>query len=322
MTEIFVTGGSGFVGGRLIARLVAEGHAVRALARSDAAAQRVGELGALAVRGDITDVASLRAAATGTELAYHAAARTTRGGPRSRFWADNVDGTANVLRAVREAGVRRLVHVGTEAALMAGQPLVHVDETAPLRPDSPAPYPASKAEAERLVLAANGTDLETVVLRPRFVWGAGDTTVLPEIVAAVRAGRFAWIGGGTELTDTTHVDNTVEGLLLAARRGRPGEAYFVTDGEPVVFREFITELLATRSVPPPTRSVPAGLARAATGAGETIWRVLHLDGAPPLDYMSLWLSSQECTIDTTKARTELGYRPLRTRAEGFAELRD
>ncbi len=322
MTDVFVTGGSGFVGGRLIARLVEERHTVRALARSDSAARRVGEIGALPVRGDIGDVAELRTAAVGTTLAFHAAARTTRGGPRSRFWADNVEGTANVLRAVREAGVRRLVHVGTEAALMAGQPLVGIDETAPLRPDSPAPYAASKAAAERLVLAANGTGLETVVVRPRFVWGAGDTTVLPEIVTAVRAGRFAWIGGGTHLTDTTHVDNAVEGLLLAARRGRPGNAYFVTDGEPVVFRAFITELLATRSVPAPTRSLPTGVAKLATSMGETIWRALHLDGAPPLDRQTLWLSSQECTIDTTRARTELGYRPLRTRAEGIAELRD
>lgn len=321
MSKIFVTGGSGFVGGRLVGRLVAEGHTVAALARSDSAAQRVTGLGAVAVRGDINDVVGLRAAASGSELAFHAAARTARGGNRAQFWADNVEGTANVLRAVREAGVRRLVHVGTEAALMAGRPLVNVDETAELRPDSRAWYAASKAAAEQLVLAANGEGFETVVLRPRFVWGAGDSTVLPEIVAAVRAGRFAWIGGGRHLTETTHIDNTVEGLLLAAHRGRPGEVYFVTDGEPVVFRDFVTELLATQAVAAPSRSLPTGLAKVVTRVGEAAWRGLRLKGAPPLDTMSLWLSSQECTIDTTKARTELGYTPVRSRADGLAELR-
>jgi nucleoside-diphosphate-sugar epimerase len=320
MTEVFVTGGSGFVGGRLIARLVADGHTVRALARSESAAGRVSQLGAVAVRGDLTDVASLRAAAAGAELAFHAAARTTRDGDRARFWADNVDGTANVVRAVREAGVRRLVHVGTEAALMAGRPLVNVDETAPLRPDSRAWYAASKAAAEQLVRTANSDSLQTVVLRPRFVWGPGDATVLPELVAMVKSGRFAWVGGGRHLTDTTHIDNAVEGLVLAAQRGVPGEAYFVTDGKPVVFRDFVTELLATQGVSAPTRSLPAPLAKAAAGAGETIWRGLRLKGAPPLDYMSLWLSSQECTIDIAKARTELGYTPVRTRADGLVEL--
>lgn len=319
MTTVFVTGGSGFVGGRLVSRLVKDGHTVRALARSDAAAAKVEELGAVAVRGDVGDAAGLREAMAGGELAFHAAARTSRGGDRARFWADNVEGTANVLRAAREAGVRRLVHVGTEAALMDGRPLVGVDETAPLRPDSRAHYSASKAAAERLVLDAAG--LETVVLRPRFVWGAGDATVLPELIAMVKGGRFAWIGGGRHLTDTTHVDNAVEGLVLAAERGRPGEAYFVTDGHPALFRDFITELLATRGVTPPGRSLPLGVAMAVASAGESLWRGLRLPGAPPLDYMSVWLSGQECTIDIGKATRELGYQPVRTREEGMSELR-
>lgn len=319
MGTVFVTGGSGFVGSRLITRLVADGHTVRALARSDAAAGKVQGLGAVPVRADVADVAGLRAAAAGSELAFHAAARTTRGGTRRQFWADNVDGTANVVRAVREAGVRRLVHVGTEAALMNGQPLVNASESAPLRPDSRASYPASKAAAEQVVIEANGS-LETVVLRPRFVWGAGDTTLLPELVNMASSGRFAWINGGRHLTDITHVDNVVEGLMLAADRGRPGQSYFVTDGAPVVFRDFLTDLLATQGVSAPNRSVPYGVAETVAVVGETLWRSLGLKGAPPLDYMSVWVSGRECTIDITKARTELGYQPVKTRQQGLAEL--
>jgi nucleoside-diphosphate-sugar epimerase len=318
MGTVFVTGGSGFVGSRLISRLIADGHTVRALARSDAAAAKVHDLGAIPVRADLADVAGLRAAAAGSELAFHAAARTTRG-TRGQFWTDNVDGTANVVRAVREAGVRRLVHVGTEAALMDGQPLVNADESAPLRPDSRASYPASKAAAEQVVIEANGS-LETVVLRPRFVWGAGDTTLLPELVNMVSSGRFAWVNGGRHLTDITHVDNVVEGLMLAAGRGRPGQPYFVTDGAPVVFRDFLTDLLATQGVSAPNRSVPYGVAETVAVVGETLWRSLGLKGAPPLDYMSVWVSGRECTIDIAKARTELGYQPIKTRQQGLAEL--
>jgi nucleoside-diphosphate-sugar epimerase len=320
MATVFVTGGSGFVGSRLITRLIKQGYAVRALARSDTAAAKVKDLGAVPVRGDLTDVAGLRAAAAGSELAFHSAARIAGPGTRKQFWTDNVDGTANLVRAVREAGVRRLVHVGTEAALMNGQPLVDVDESAPLRPDSRAPYAASKAAAEQIVIEANGS-LETVVLRPRFVWGAGDTTVLPTLVDMVNSGRFAWIAGGRHLTDTTHIDNVVEGLMLAAERGRPGQAYFVTDGTPVVFRDILTELLSTQGVSAPTRSLPYGVAKTVAAAGETLWRTLRLKGAPPLDYMSMWVSSRECTIDITKARTELGYQPIKTQEEGLAELR-
>ncbi len=170
-------------------------------------------------------------------------------------------GTRNALEASAQAGVRRFVHCGTEAALMAGEPLVNVDETAPRRPDSKALYSATKARAEEAVIAANRDGFETLSMRPRFVWGAGDTTLLPNILAMVKAGRFMWIDGGGHRTSITHVDNVVEGLMLAAERGRPGQVYFVTDGEPVVFREFLSELISSQGVEPPDRSVPAGRAR-------------------------------------------------------------
>jgi nucleoside-diphosphate-sugar epimerase len=317
----FVTGGSGFIGGRLIERLIREGTAVRALARSEGSSRRVTELGAEPVRGDLDDRASLTAAAQGAEVAFHLAAHLGDWGDWEDFERDNVIGTRNALEACAEAGVRRFVHCGTEAALMAGDPLVHVDESAPLRPDSAAPYPATKAKAEQAVRAANRDGLETVVVRPRFVWGKGDTTLLPEMVATVESGRFAWVGGGRNLTETTHVDNVVEGLLLAAERGAAGEAYFVTDGEPVVFREFVTELLDTQGVEPPNRSLPGWTAGPMARIAETAWRLLPLPGAPPMTKFRAWLLTQECTIDISKAREELGYAPVVSREQGLAELR-
>jgi nucleoside-diphosphate-sugar epimerase len=317
----FVTGGSGFVGGALIERLRREGWDVRALARSERAAERVREVGAEAVSGDLGDGASLRAAAEGCEACFHAAAKVEDWGDPADYERLNVHGTQNVITACREAGVRRLVHVGTEAALMAGQPLVHVDERAPLRPDSPSLYPSSKARAEQLVRAANGDGIETVVVRPRFVWGRGDTTLLPALVEMVRSGRFRWVGGGRHLTATTHIDNTVEGLWLGATRAPAGGVYFVTDGEPVVFREFLTALLGTQGVEIPDKSVPPGVAGAAARTAELIWRRLRRPGNPPLTRFAVWVSSQECTIDISRAERELGYRPVMSREEGLAALR-
>jgi nucleoside-diphosphate-sugar epimerase len=321
MAGAFVTGGSGFVGGRLIERLRGEGIDVRALARSDTAAERVRSLGAEPVRGDLSDTDAMLEGADGCELAFHAAARVGDWGPREEFERGNVQGTANVLAACERAGVRRFVHVGTEAALMAGEPLVNVDETAPLRPDSPGLYSATKARAEQQVLAASRDGFETVAVRPRFVWGLGDTSVLPRIVELVLSGRFAWVGGGRHRTSTTHIDNTVEGLVLGARQGRPGNAYFVTDGEPVEFREFLSQLLATQGVAAPSRSVPAPLAHALAVAGESLWRALPVRGQPPMTRFAYWVSSQECTIRIDKARAQLGYEPVRTVADGLQEMR-
>jgi nucleoside-diphosphate-sugar epimerase len=322
MPTAFVTGGSGFVGGALLRRLVRDGWTVRALARSEASARAVEEAGADAVRGDLDDTDAMRSGADGAEVFHHAAAKVEDFGNPADFERVTVQGTKNALAAARDAGVRRFVHVGTEAALMAGQPLVHADENTPLRPDSPAPYPWSKAKAERAVREANGDGLETVVVRPRFVWGHGDTTLLPQIVAMVKAGKFAWIGGGRQLTATTHIDNTVEGLLLGAERGKPGGVYFVTDGEPVVFREFVSELIRTRGVEPPTRSLPLPVARAAAAASESAWKLLRRKDRPPLTRFTVWVSALECTLDDSLAREELGYREVKTREQGLAELRD
>ena len=220
----FVTGGSGFIGGRLIRRLAGDGWRVRALARSDRSAAAVEEAGAEAVRGNLDQVEAMRAGAEGCELAFHAAAFLGDWGRREEFERGNVIGTENALEACRAAGVRRFVHVGTEAALLAGEPLVNVDETAPLRPDSPALYTSTKARAEQAVRAASSDGFETVVVRPRFVWGTGDTTVLPALVEAVNRGRFSWIGGGGHRTSTTTWTTRCTGSCSApsaAARARP-----------------------------------------------------------------------------------------------------
>jgi nucleoside-diphosphate-sugar epimerase len=316
----FVTGGSGFVGAALIRRLVADGWTVRALARSQEAEAAVRAAGAEAAPGSLEDPKTLEAGARGVEYVFHAAAKLGDWGDWKEFRRVNVGGTRHLIAACRAAGVRRLVHVGTEAALLHGQPLIAADERTPLAFDSRAAYSATKAAAEAAIIEANREGLETVVVRPRFVWGVGDQTVLPFIVKAVRAGRFRWIGGGRQLTSTTHVDNTVEGLVLAAERGTPGNAYFVTDGSPVVFREFVSALLATQGVQAPEGDVPLPVARALAAVGETAWRFLPLPGAPPVARFSVWASGLECTLDDSKARAQLGYRPVMTRDHGLTAM--
>jgi nucleoside-diphosphate-sugar epimerase len=198
---------------------------------------------------------------------------------------------------------------------------VNVDESAPLRPDSPALYSSTKAMAEQAVRQSNRDgEFETVVVRPRFVWGPGDGNILPSLSEAVRSGQFRWVGGGHHRTSTTHVDNVVHGLLLGAERGVGGAAYFVTDGEPVEFRAFVTRLLATQGIDPGDGELPLPVAKAVAAVGEAAWRKLPLPGRPPLTRMALWVASQECTIDISRARTELGYAPVKSIDDGLAEM--
>ncbi len=317
--RVFVTGGSGFVGGRLIEALKARKIEVRALARSHKAASKIEWLGVATVRGDLGDVEAMAAGMEGCELVFHGAAKVETWGDAADFERVNVGGTLNVIEAARRAGVKRLIHVSTEAVL-AGAPIIDATEGSPYPAKPAGLYPASKGAAERLVRGANGADLETVVVRPRFIWGKGDTSVLPQLVDAVRRGRFKWIGGGEHLTSTCHVDNVVEGLILAASKGAPGGVYFLTDGPPMRNRDFVSRLLKTQRVPSPTQSVPLWLAKLAATLVELVWKLLPIDDAPPLNRTEVALFGEQVTVDDSRARAELGYTAAKSLEAGLAEM--
>lgn len=316
----FLTGGSGFMGRYLIAALRARGDSVRALARSATSLETVRAAGAEPVKGDLDDPEAMKAGMAGCDVVFHAAAHTVEWGPLEDFLRINVEGTQRVLDAARAAGVRRVVHIGTEAALLDGPPLVNVDESRPLPERAIGQYASTKNLAERRVLAASGQGLETVVVRPRLIWGVGDTNLVPKLVEAVKTGRWMWIGGGTALTSTCHVKNACHGALLAAEKGRSGEVYFVTDGAPVDYRSFLSALIRSGGVVPGERKLPLWAAKLGAAASEAAWRWMRLKGAPPVTRTAVLLMGQEVTVSDAKARRELGYAPIVSREEGLREL--
>lgn len=319
MRRVFVTGGSGFVGRALLAELRNRGVPTVALARSDAAASTCAGLGAEVVRGDLDDTEALAVGMRSCDLVAHSAAHVQEWGALADFLRINVAGTERVLAAAAAAGVARLVHVSTEAVLCGGQPVRMVDETCPYAQRPLSMYAATKAEAERRVLAATG--VECMVIRPRLIWGRGDTSVLPQLAAAVRQGRFRWIGDGRQLTSTCHVRNVVEGLLLAAERGRPREVYFLTDGPPVELQWFLRELLATQGLDPGDRRLPLALARTAAAACEGLWKITGRTTPPPVSRGAIAAFGTEVSVDDGKARRELGYAARVSLAEGLADMR-
>ena len=292
MSSAFVTGGSGFIGGALIERLRREGWD-GARPRALGQPRRRGSPSSAPSRCAATSRTGWRSSegATGCEVAFHCAAKVDDWGDPEEFERLNVYGTQTTLDACIAAGVRRFVHAGTEAALSAGQALVDVNEDAPLRPDSPILYAASKAAAEQRVRAANGDGIETVVMRPRFVWGRGDTTLLPELVKLVESGRFRWIGGGGHLTDTTNVDNTVEGLWLGATKA-PRRRRLLRDrrqpGRLPGVRDELARAPQGVDACPTRRSRRAS--RGAAAASRAAWRLLKRPGPPPLTRMAVWVS--------------------------------
>lgn len=314
----FVTGGSGFLGRNLIAALRARGDEVRALARSESAAETVKKLGAEPVMGDLDDEKAMQTGMQGCDVVFHVAAITNDWGEYDEFYRVNVEGTEHVLEAARAAGVPRLVHVSTEAVLAGGPPITNADETWSLPQHPLGLYPLTKGMAEKRALAANSPKLATVVVRPRFIWGKGDTSVLPKLVQMAKSGQFKWIDGGHFRYSTCHVANVCEGLLLAAEKGQGGEVYFLTDGTPVDFRKFMTQVFKTQGIDAGNGSMPLWLARLLARGSEFAWRTFKLKGSPPVTRTAIEL--MKVTVNDAKARRELGYQSKMTPMQGLAEM--
>ncbi|HSK58434.1 MAG TPA: NAD-dependent epimerase/dehydratase family protein [Actinomycetospora sp.] len=327
--KALVTGGGGFLGGAVVDALLARGDDVVSLARGDYPALR--ERGVTTLRGDLADPASSRAAVEGCDVVFHVAAKAGVWGSTAAFRRSNVDGTRVLLDACRDAGVRRFVFTSTPSVVHTGHDIAGGDESLPYATHFDSAYPETKAEAERLVLAADGPDLATVALRPHLVWGPGDTQLVPRILDRARAGRLRFVGDGSAIIDTTYVDDAARAHLDAADRLAPGSAcagrpYFITSGDPRPVRELVNGIVVAGGLEPVHGTVPLPVAVAAGAAVETVWRVLErlpvlgTLGDPP---MTRFLARQLATahwFDISAARRDLGYVPRVPLDEGFARL--
>ncbi|MGV8955315.1 MAG: NAD-dependent epimerase/dehydratase family protein [Cypionkella sp.] len=318
--KLFITGGSGYLGRNLVRHYVARGIPVIALARSDAAAASVSQLGAQPWRGDL-QAADLSRGMAGCDSLIHAAADTDHGRGSATQTATNLAGTRQVLNAAEQAGIARVVHISTESVLLDGRPLVDVNETHPIPRRPVGSYSRSKAAAEQLALSRSRDGFAVMAVRPRLVWGRDDTTALPQLMAAAQSGQLAWIDGGHYATSSTHIANLCVGVDRALAKGRGGEAYFITDGAPWEFRALISAMLAAKGITPPDKTVPRWLLRTMATVGDALTNRTDGGVTLPITMQSFATSAVEVTLDITKAQTELGYRPVISIEQGLAEMR-
>jgi nucleoside-diphosphate-sugar epimerase len=324
--KALVTGGGGFLGGAIVRLLQARGDEVASFSRGDYLALTAA--GVTQFRGDLAEGGpALDAALAGRSIVFHVAARPGIWGPEAEYHRANVVATEQVIAACRRMGVGRLVFTSSPSVVFNGKDQENIDESTPYPTHYHAPYPRTKAQAERLVLAANGPGLATVSLRPHLIWGPGDNHLVPRLIARARAGQLRRVGHRPCLVDTTWIDNAAQAHLDAADRLAPGsaptgKAYFISNGEPVPLWEMVDRLLAAAGLPPVKRTVPAPLAYAAGAVLEMVHSALRLPGEPRMTRFVARELSTAHWFDLTAARRDLGYAPKVSVAVGLQRLTD
>ncbi|MEZ5275046.1 MAG: NAD-dependent epimerase/dehydratase family protein [Opitutaceae bacterium] len=324
-STVLVTGASGFVGGALANRLLDQGRKVRVVCRSPVPALQA--RGAEWVRADLADPAAIRGSCQGMGTVFHVGAKVGIWGRLADFQSINVEGTQALINGCRDFEVPRLVFTSSPSVVFNGQPLQGADESLPYGRRIPAHYAATKALAEAAVLKADDPGgLRTIALRPHLVWGPGDTNLVPRVIERARAGRLRIVGDGKNRVDLTHINNVVEAHLQAERRlfETPdrvgGRAYFITNDEPVVLWDWISQLLEQLNIPPIRKQISYRSARRLGAACEGLWSTLRLPGEPPMTRFVASELAKDHWFSIGRARADLGYVPGVSMAEGLEQL--
>jgi len=320
MKKVFVTGGSGFVGQNLILLLISKGYTVNALARSDKSISTIEKLGATAIKGDLDSQKAIAEGMKGCETVFHLAASVDFFASEKELYKIHVSATQLLLAEAKKANIKKFVYLSAASVIMNGKAINNVDESF-VSDNIIDGYSRAKLQAEKSVLAENSSNFKTISIRPTLIWGKGDPNVLPAIIDAVKKGNMQFIGGGNHKFVTSHVNNVCQALIVADQSDKNGEAFFITDGEELVFKEFITAYVATQGVTVPDKSVSIGVAKTIATIMEFAWKTFKLKGHPPLYRALINTLGREFIISDKKARTELGYKTFVTVKQGLSEMK-
>ena len=320
-----LTGATGFVGSHVAEALAARREAVRAVVRPGSDTALLEKLGVRLFRGDLTDPAVLKEAADGADVVIHCAAKLGDWGPVEEYRKVNVEGLRNLLDAVAGRPLHRFILVSTLGVYEARHHY-GTDETEPLPERHIDGYTQSKVEAERLALQYHRKQsVPVTVLRPGFVYGPRDRTLLPRIANRLCERSVLYIARGRYALNTTFVGNLVDAILLAVDSPNAvGEVFNVTDGEFVSKRRFFEAVADGLGAPRPKSfpPIPVWLARVLANWRESKFRRENRPHPPRITQAQLKFAGLNLDFSIAKARTKLGYSPRVPFDEGMKQTTD
>jgi nucleoside-diphosphate-sugar epimerase len=316
-----ITGATGFVGSHLVEACVARGWSVRALARAGSNTTGLARQQVALVRGDLTDQAAVREAVQGVEVVLHCAAKVGDWGPIEDYRATNVEALRGLLEACRSQPLRRFIHLSS-LGVYAARHHHGTGESEPLPAQQIDGYTQSKVEADLLASSyQRDKGVPVVILRPGFIYGPRDRTVLPKLLDNLRSRKVRYLGSGGRAMNTIYVGNLVEAVFLAVDTpSAVGQTYNLTDGACPTKRQFLEAIADGFGLPRPNPiPVPLWLARGLAWWQEGRARRRGSLKAPRLTQARLKFLGYNLDFSIEKAKRELGYRPKWTFATGLAE---
>ncbi len=322
--KALVTGANGFLGSYIVKQLLDRDYQVRTLTRSRN--EGLAAINGECFHGDIRDLDKIEKAFHGVDVVFHTAAISGIWGSWRKYHTTNTMGTRNVVECCVRNGVSRLVYTSSPSVTFNGDHQIHQDESAPYAREWLCNYPKSKALAEQHVLDSNDpADLMTCALRPHLIWGPGDRHLIPRLIKRGRLRQLRRVGDGSNLVDTTYVENAAHAHVLAAEALQPtspvcGKAYFISQGDPVNCWGFINEILALAGIPRIRKQISFYWAYRLGRTLET-WHEMWSNEEEPR--MTRFLAAQLAKshyFDISRARRDFGYEPLVSHEEGMKRL--
>lgn len=323
--KVFVTGGGGFLGLVLVKQLLAEHYQVVTYSRKTY--KELDQLGVTHFQGDMSDLSTLKAAMTGCEAVFHAAAQVGIWGDYKDFYQANVLGTQNVLSACKELQIKYLVFTSSPSVVYEDK-AEGSDESLPYPQKYDAYYPETKAIAEQKVLKANSNAMTTCALRPHLIWGPGDVHFIPRLFEKRRKGKLRLLGKGEHLVDTIYVDNAARAhiqafeAMLEAPGSVGGKAYFLSQDAPISISEFMNRLLDTGELPPIDKTINARVALFAGWLLQTVYKLFRIKSEPQVTLFVAKQLSSPHWYDISAAKRDFGYSPQVSIDEGMKRLKD
>ena len=270
--------------------------------------------------GDLNDVQSLAKRLQGIDSVIHCAAEMKLWNSKKALHETNVLMTQNILQAAKQAGVPQFIYMSDASVAKAPSiPNLEVSESRALPSLEKFPYSHSKSLAEEYVLAAGDENLRTLSLRPASIWGKGD--LIDRILGrAANLNQFGWFDQGDYLFSTCYIQNLCEAVQKALLSKSNRESFFISDGPPVLFRQWMSRRLLAGHYKVPTLSIPRFLAWPLARFTENGWNYLPLRGDPPLIREMVHLMAHPFSVSITKAQEQLAYEPLHGVEEGMLEI--